>query len=164
MVAQPIRVSASRPSLIKAILLAGLVCGALDITGAFVTAGYRGVPPVRVLQSVAAGLLGAPSYQGGWNTAALGLALHFLIATIWASVYGVASRWLKVLVKHPIFIGPFYGVWVNQFMNWVVLPLSALPPRQPTTYSIVAGLIVHILCVGLPIALVVSNFSKPGNQ
>jgi len=39
------------------------------------------VPAQRILQSVAAGLLGDASFEGGAATAALGLALHFLIAT-----------------------------------------------------------------------------------
>jgi len=45
------------------------------------------VPAQRVFQDVAAGLLGEASFQGGWSTAALGLALHFLIAIITAVVY-----------------------------------------------------------------------------
>ncbi|MBA3759414.1 MAG: hypothetical protein H0X07_02700 [Gemmatimonadales bacterium] len=35
---------------------------------------------IRIFQSVAAGLLGQASFEGGAATAALGLALHYLIA------------------------------------------------------------------------------------
>jgi hypothetical protein len=58
------------------ILLAAIVVAALDITEVIVFYGWRGVPPTRILQSVAAGLLGRSAYEGGRNTALLGLALH----------------------------------------------------------------------------------------
>jgi hypothetical protein len=64
------------------VLLGGLVAGTFDITYAC-TFWYlkRGVLPKRVLQSVASGLLGDASFTGGGRTAALGLVLHFFIAT-----------------------------------------------------------------------------------
>ena len=46
----------------QAILWGGLIAGALDITAAFVTSGLRGVGPIRILQAIASGLLGADSY------------------------------------------------------------------------------------------------------
>jgi hypothetical protein len=58
----------------RAILWAGLICGAMDITAAVVVYGLlweRGA--IRILQSVASGLLGADSYDGGLITALLGL-------------------------------------------------------------------------------------------
>ncbi len=59
----------------------GVLAGALDITYAIVFNYVRsGVPPVRILQSVASGLLGRAAYSGGAGTAGLGLALHFFIA------------------------------------------------------------------------------------
>ena len=62
----------------RAILTAGLIVGVLDISSAFVIWWQRGVGARRGLQGIAAGLLGANSYDGGLVTAGLGLALHFL--------------------------------------------------------------------------------------
>src|SRR6185436_864518 len=90
----------------QVILLGGLIAGTLDITGACVVSWLRaGVSPIRVFQSVASGLLGAASSTGGAKTAALGLALHFLIATIWTAVFYFASRKLRFMVARPITIG-----------------------------------------------------------
>jgi hypothetical protein len=44
------------------------------------------MPAQRIFQSVAAGLLGDASFQGGWSTAALGVAVHFVISITIAAV------------------------------------------------------------------------------
>ncbi|MEO7167842.1 MAG: hypothetical protein ABI787_09650, partial [Spartobacteria bacterium] len=64
----------------RAILIGGAIAGILDITYAIGFSAWRGVAPLRLLQSVASGLLGAPAFEGGLPTAALGLFLHFCIA------------------------------------------------------------------------------------
>jgi hypothetical protein len=146
----------------KAIFWGGLTAGTLDITGACVTSWLRsGAPPVRIFQSVASGALGAAAYAGGAKTAALGLALHFLIATIWTIVFYLASRKLRFLIQQPILWGLIYGVVVYAFMNFVVLPLSNLPAgRTPTLTGRLIGLLVIMFCIGLPIALIVRRFSR----
>ena len=141
------------------ILTGGLIAGVLDITAAIVIYAFRGVEPVRILQSVAGGLLGPAAFTGGAKTAALGLALHFLIATIAAAVYFLASRKMPVLVQRPTLWGALFGVGVWAFMNFVVLPLSAAR-KQPFNLEMALILIVvHIVCVGLPIAYAARRYS-----
>lgn len=145
----------------RAILWGGLTAGVLDILAAFATNASRGVMPMRVLRSVASGLLGRAAFQGGAGMPVLGLALHFVIAFGAAAVYYAASRKLTFLARQPIIYGPLYGIAVFWFMNLVVLPLSAIPFNVSFKPSIVAiGLIVHMLCVGLPIALAVNRYAK----
>jgi hypothetical protein len=142
-----------------AVLAGGLAAGVLDILAAFAVYGLRGVSPLRILQSIASGLLGARAFEGGYATAALGLALHFVIASGAAAVYYAASRFLPSLVRWPLAWGAAYGVAVYLFMNFVVLPLSAVAQRPfVITTTAVAILIVHIVCVGIPIALAVRRF------
>ncbi len=145
----------------RIILLGGLIAGACDLTGAIVVSWLRaGVSPVRVMQSIAAGLLGAASYDGGARTAVLGVALHFMIATIWTAVFYFASRSLRFLVERPVPAGLLYGVIVYLFMNFVVLPLSAFPMRPVTLTGRLIGMLIIMFCIGLPIALIVSR-SRP---
>lgn len=146
----------------KTIFWGGLIAGTLDITGACVVSWLRaGVQPVRVLQSVASGLLGAAAYTGGAKTAVLGLALHFFIATTWTVVFYLASRKLRFLIQQPIVWGLVYGVVVYAFMNFVVLPLSQFPQRgTPTLSGRLIGLLIIMFCIGLPIALIVRRFSR----
>ena len=142
----------------RAILWAGLTAGALDITAACVTNYLRaGMSPVRVLHSVASGLLGPGAFEGGPPVAALGLLLHFVIAFGAATVYVAASRKLRFLVEHPVVCGLLYGAAVYAFMNSVVVPLSAASFKIP--YNLV-GLGVHLVCIGLPIGLITARFSR----
>lgn len=138
-----------------------MIAGALDIVAAFITSGLRGVSPIRVLQAIASGLFGAGSYKGGFTTAALGLALHFAIGFGATAVYFAMSRKLTFLVERAVVCGLVYGVAVYLFMNFIVLPLSAIAFKPAYSLSAVAtGLTLHILCVGLPISLVVRWCSK----
>jgi hypothetical protein len=118
---------------------------------------YR-VSLVVVYQSVASGLLGREAYKGGLATAALGLALHFLIATAAAAVYVGASHGLPVLRRQVMAGGLAFGVAVYFFMKYLVLPLSAvarLTPFEPL------AMIGHALLVGLPISLVARQGLSP---
>jgi uncharacterized membrane protein YagU involved in acid resistance len=145
----------------RAILMAGLLAGALDITAAFLVYGLRGASPVRILQSIASGLLGVAAFQGGVGTAALGALLHFFIAIVAAAVYYGASRKLGILARRPAISGLLYGVMVYVFMNHVVLPLSAVAKRPFVPSMAAVMVVIHMLCVGLPIALVIRRFSAP---
>jgi hypothetical protein len=152
-------VTSPRPSL--AILWGGLAAGILDITAAFVVYGAFGLRPQRLLQGIAAGLLGPKSFDGGLPTAALGLACHFTIAFSAALVFFVMSRRMDFLVRHFVVAGALYGVAVYFFMNRVVVPLSNAR-RSPFSFKMmVISVIIHIFCVGLPIATAVRRFSSP---
>ena len=139
---------------VRAVLLGGLSAGTLDILAAFVNNGLRGRSPVWVLQSVSGGWLGAGAFKGGLKTAALGIALHFFIATTAAAVYCAASLKLPMLTRQAVICGLSYGVVVYLFMYAVVLPLSAyhlkFSSQAPT--AILIGVVIHLFCVGLPIA------------
>ena len=49
----------------KAISIAGLTCGAMDISAALVVYGLMGSKPLRLLQGIAGGILGPRTYSGG---------------------------------------------------------------------------------------------------
>ncbi|HEV7889675.1 MAG TPA: hypothetical protein VGP08_03500 [Pyrinomonadaceae bacterium] len=155
--------STDRPSAARAILWGGLIAGAIDITYACVFSYLRrGVPPGQILQSVASGALGKAAFDGGTPTAALGLLFHFLIALIWAAIYYLASRKLRVLARVPYVCGVVYGLLIFAVMNYVVIPLSAAPfgAPPPPSPAFSVGLLVHMLGIGLPIALATRRFSK----
>jgi hypothetical protein len=143
------------PSPLSTIATAGLLAGTLDITAAC-TQSYimRGTSPVVIFQSVASGVLGVATYQGGWKTAALGLLLHFFIATSAAAVFYFASRVLRFLTEHWALAGVLYGVLVYTVMYWIVVPLSKARPFNPTVQLVTIAVLIHIFCIGLPIAWV----------
>jgi hypothetical protein len=145
----------------KGILAGGVIAGVLDILFAFVFYGLRGTPPVRILQSIASGLLGKKAFAGGAGTAALGAAFQLLIPTVAAAVYFGFDRTISAVRDHPAVSGILYGVVIYGFMNFVVLPLSAIPfkPRYDPG-SLVPALLAHMFVIGLPMALAVRRFSR----
>ncbi len=148
-----------QPRTLKTILYAGLAVGVLDGIAASVNAGFSGVSPVRVFQYVASGLLGRAAFDGGIPIAVLGLLLHFVVALGASTVFVAASRFLPFLTRLPFVFGPVYGVIVYFVMREIVSPLSLTNPGTPTTKGTVIMIIIHILVVGLPIALITRKFS-----
>ena len=140
---------------IPTILAAGLVAGTLDISAAFAVYTHFGPQSVHLLQGIAAGILGKAAFEGGLVTAALGLACHFLIATIWAMFYYAASRRFPALITSPWIAGTTYGLVVYVGMNFVVVPLSAIGPRPFALSGAILAAGILVVCIGLPIALVV---------
>ena len=138
---------------VAAVLGGGLTAALLDITYAFVFFGLRGADPVRILQSVASGLLGKAAYHGGAGAAALGALLHVAIALVMAAVYVAASRVLPALNRRPWLWGPLYGIGCYMVMNYVVLLLRFGPKPVPPIEVLASGVAIHMFGVGLSIAL-----------
>ena len=142
----------SRPA--RAILFAGLSCGILDITAAFVFYGR----PLRLLQGIAYGLLGPQAFEGGWLTGMLGLACHFFVAFCASAVFYLAARKLNFMVRLAIPAGIAYGIVVYAVMQAVIIPVSRIG-RLPFSLSGTAkGILIHIVCVGLPISLLMRRY------
>lgn len=137
----------------QALLFGTLAVGGLDILDAIVFFGFRGVSPIRILQSIASGLMGASAYSGGLATALLGGVLHFFIAFCIVAVYYGASRKLPTLARHPLRYGPLYGLVVYGIMTLIVVPLSAASTGEPALAVLINGVGIHILGVGVPSAL-----------
>lgn len=137
-----------------AVLLGGSIAGALDIVFAICFAAYQGATPVRLLQTVASGLLGSAAFAGGLPVAALGLALHFAISLLWAGVFLLLALRLPALaLPRPLLSGILFGALVFLVMRLVVLPLSAFPyPVSFKPLASVLDLLSHMLLFGAPIA------------
>src|SRR5438874_11865968 len=130
-----------------AIAIGGLSAGLIDLAQALMLFG------TRVPLGMAAGLIGRQAAHGGVAVYALGILLHFFIATSAATVYYVSSRWLEFLKEHWLICGLFYGAAVDQIMTLIVLPLSALQARGPyklhDLIPLIGGPVVH---VGAPVS------------
>ena len=147
----------------RAILFAGLVVGVLDISSAFVIWWLRGVGARRGLQGLAAGLLGARSFDGGLATAGLGLALHFFVAFVVVSIFYLASRRIGFLTIHPVVSGVLYGIGVYIVMFWLVLP-TVFSTFRHRLFNELLQLAIHICLIGLPCALIVRRYSQQTRQ
>ena len=150
-----------RPRALDTILYGGLVVGILDGLFALIFYGLiLGAKPMRIFQSVASGLLGRASFEGGIPTFVLGILLHFVVASCIAAVYYLASLKLPVLIRRPVVCGLIYGMLAYLVMNYVVIPLSAIGYRPSSLRLFLPAFIAHALLVGLPIALLTRRSAK----
>jgi hypothetical protein len=138
-----------------AILVGGLAAGIFDILYAMALTMSRGNSIMALLQFIASGLLGKSAFQAGLSAALLGLALHFLMALIIATIY-VGACQLNVarrLRENPFLAGPLFGVAVCFVMREVVVPLSRSPIPPAGLGLSYAELLAMMFLVGLPIAI-----------
>jgi hypothetical protein len=151
--------------LLRPILIGGIAAGALDIVYACTHFGMTlGVSPVRVCQTVASGILGKEAARaGGLETAALGLGLHFIMATMMAAFFVVLASRISLLTRYAWITGPVYGLGLYYVMNYIVLPMSnAAQNGLPQGQYLVGALFTHLFFVGLPIALIAKRYAtKP---
>jgi hypothetical protein len=145
---------------LEVISLAGLLSGVLDIAATSTLLKSRGIPIEQLLQTIASGVFGPSAFQKGKGTATLGLLLHFFIAFAAASIYYAISRKMTILLDHPLLWGSMYGITVHLVTSRIVVPLSAAPKRDFSARAFLTQLIIHICFVGLPIAFIVSHFSR----
>jgi len=141
----------------RAVLVGGLIAGALDIAFAISFAAYNGTAPLQLLQIVASGAFGKAALSGGLPMAAFGLAAHFGLSVAWATMYlFLAQSMPQLAVRHAIVGGVAFGVLVFLAMRLVVLPLSAFPfPVRFEPVATFLDLLSHTFLFGVPIALAI---------
>jgi hypothetical protein len=147
-------------SLLCPVFVGTAAAGTMDILAAIIVWTLRDVPAVRVLQSIASGLLGKAAYSGGLVTAWLGVLLHYAIMSVIALVFVIVSQRLDFLIRRPLLAGAAFGLVVFGVMTYVVVPLSASPIKSPPPLRVLEGLLIHMVCVGLPISLAASRFGR----
>ena len=138
---------------VQAIFWGGLVAGILDAVDGVIAYGTQGLNPIQVLQYIASGALGQSAFRGGLATATLGAAFHFSTAWVAAAVFVLAAQRLEILKAHAVPAGLLYGAAVYFFMNYLVLPRSAVAASTFHVGLFLNGVIGHALFVGLPISL-----------
>ncbi len=143
------------------ILKAGLLAGTLDIASAFIKYLIEGKKnPEIILKYIASGVMGRPALKGGWDIAALGLFLHYVIAFLFTILLFWLYPRLKLVRFHPLLIGVLYGIFTWLVMNLVVVPYSKVP-RAPGPFNwnqaIIAALIL-IVCIGIPVSFLARKY------
>jgi len=148
--------AAPRSDALKTILLAALVAGALDLLYAIVVWLFRGVPPIRIMQSIAGGVLGSDAFTGGVPTALLGTLLHFFIMTGAAALFYFVATRFSLLTRKPILAAVVFGIGMYIAMVYVIVPLSASPGggNRSLGWNTLIAFFPHVVLVGLPFAYI----------
>jgi hypothetical protein len=147
----------------KAVILTTLVAGTLDIIAAHVHLTIiSGEFPAKVFYGIAGGAIGLESAQkGGPAVFVLGVFIHYFISfsftLFFFLLYPIASK----ASSNKYLNGLLYTLFVALTMNFIVLPLSALP-SNPFVFNIhqVIGLFILIVVFGMPISIMTDKFYK----
>ena len=146
--------------MLKPIAIATAVSGTLDILFAMILTVVFGREIGNMLRYVGSGPFPEATDMGA-SGAILGLIVHFALMAIMATVYVLAARRIPALVERPIQWGVVYGLATYVLMNWLVVPMRFGTPLPPSPLSIATQLFAHIILVGIPIALIASQYLKP---
>lgn len=138
-----------------AVIIGGLLGGALDLLFAVSFAASHGTAPTRVFQTIASGVLGDAALAGGQGVSALGVAFHFGLSVLWAAFFAAVAWWLPALTRRPLLVSIGFGLVVFFCMRLVVLPLSAYP--HPVTFKPLASvldLLSHMFLFAMPMVVI----------
>jgi hypothetical protein len=137
------------------VLLGGLLVGTFDLV--FACTWWKvahDVPPIRIFQSIGAGLLGDASFEGGVRSAAIGGVAHYFIATCMVLAYALVSTRMPTLLRRPVAWGVPYGLFLYGLMTCIIVPLSAASASSKINVPwMTASVVVHVL-IGIACALI----------
>lgn len=145
--------------LLKSILIAGIIAGTMDATGATIAYLLRGGEnPIKIWNYVGSGIFGEASIKGGMAYALMGLLFHYIIAIIWTTIFFKIHKYLLMISKNWIVLAIIYGIVVWVGMNLIVVPLSNTP-KGPMTLNgaLIAGFVL-IICIGSPISYLAKKY------
>lgn len=142
----------------KSIIYTALLAGCLDGIAAVVFLGKMNFE--MVWRFVASGFFGMKAFSAGHEMIAYGLLFHFSIALFWTIVYFLFLGNISFFKKYVIPGGLLYGILIWLVMNLVVLPFTNIPQSPLTMVGIAKGMIILMLCVGLPIAFLIQKQNR----
>ncbi|MEO8515560.1 MAG: DUF1440 domain-containing protein [Flavobacterium sp.] len=145
-------------STMKNLLLTGLLVGLLDGIAAVVFLAKMNFE--IVFKFIASGIFGKSAFEGGTEMVLCGIALHFLIAISFTGFFYFTFNRFDFLKNNKIIRGLIYGIFIWTVMNILVLPLSNTPQNPHTLIGIAKGMIIIMICVGLPISLLTKSYSE----
>lgn len=147
----------------KAVLLTTLVAGTMDIIAAHVDQTIRtGAFPVRMFYIIAAGAIGLKSaLSGGPGIILLGVFIHYFISFSFTLLFFLLYPAITRVSSNKYLNGVLYGLVVWGTMNFIVLPLTALPSK-PFVFNVhaVTGFLVLMVVFGIPISMMVHKYYK----
>ncbi|WPU96603.1 hypothetical protein SNE25_13855 [Mucilaginibacter sabulilitoris] len=143
-----------------AILWIGLLCGTLDGLAAMLL-NYK-ISPAIIFKFIASGVFGQAAFKGGTEMIVAGVVFHYLIAILFTNAFYLLYPFFKKLFKNPYLIAVIYGLATWIIMNLMVVPVSKIGFHTIKIQGILTGMLVLIICIGLPVALNADRHYKAG--
>ena len=135
-------------------LVGGFAAAVADLALAAAYWSQHGSTTQRVLQSIAAWVVGPAAYRGGWESAAFGVLLYIGTLCAVMALYRFLSRHYRVLVRRPVTCGALYGVLAYGLIFHLFVPhfSAAVTRTLPWQWEAIC-VAVYIGMVGIPCAL-----------
>jgi len=144
----------TRSGTLRGLVLATAVTGTLLLLASFAGAIWSGGSPAAMLTNIASGIIGDAAWRDPLIGPVLGLLVHFIVIGALADLYIVASIRISALNRHWRVSGALFGL-----VAWMVRSTLAAPRDWPpavfglTAREAVAQILLHVLLLGLPVAL-----------
>lgn len=152
--------NAASKSLVKYILLTGLLAGTLDIAAAFINymISSGGKNPVVVLNFIASGVFNKAAFSGGFFYSFSGLLFHFIIAYSFTTFYFLIYPKAISFLKNKYLAGVIFGLFTWLVMNLAVVPLSNTPALDRSALRLVLSVLFLVFFIGFPAAISAGKF------
>lgn len=142
-------------------LLTGIAAATLDLAIASLYWMLYGVSPLRVLQSIASWVLGAPAFAGGNATALGGALLYTGLVCAQAALYLWISRRFPVLWRKPLLCGASYGAMMYAAVFELLVPhFTAAPAGSAPWHWALVCLLAYIGVIGIPCGLMARRANR----
>ena len=143
------------------VIKTGLLTGTLDIAIALIQYYSKtGKDPANVLRFIAGAVFGSKAYAGGTGMAVAGLLFHFAIALVWTIIFFFLYPKIALLQKNFIVSAIIYGVFIWAVMNFIVLPLSALPALHSDLKQSLTAIAILVIAFGIPLSLISKRYFR----
>ncbi len=149
-------IKSNKNETVLTILWLGFVTGTLDAMAALIWS-YSENPKVGadiIFEFIASGVFGKAAFTSGGVMIVAGLVLHYLIAFLFTMVFYLLYPLCDKLIRNKYVIAILYGTVAWLVMNLAVVPLSKIGYHSIKVQSILIGIAILIVCIGLPVALV----------
>jgi hypothetical protein len=147
----------------KVVLLTSLVAGTLDIISAHIHITIvTGEFPAKLFYGIAGGAIGLDNaMNGGPAVFILGVLIHYFISFSFTLFFFLLYPSVIRASSNKYLNGLLYTLFVSVTMNFIVLPLSALPSK-PFVFNIhqAIGILVLMVVFGMPISLMTDKYYK----
>lgn len=156
--------SPSKPGLVRAMLIAWLIVGTLDIAAAMIQTNLAGGTQAGLFRIIAAGAFGRDVIKnGGTDMILWGLFFHYLIALAITVTFFLLYPRLPFLAKSRILTGILCGVLSWAVTTQVVVRFSALGARPIELVAAAKAAGILIVAIGLPLAFLADRFYRGKN-
>jgi hypothetical protein len=147
----------------KAVLLTTLVAGTLDIIAAHLHFTINtGEWPRKMFYAIAGGAIGLKTaLAGGPAVVVLGVFIHYFISFSFTLFFFLLYPVISKISVNKYLNGVVYTIFVWLIMNFIVLPLTALPSK-PFVLDInkVIGFLILTIVFGIPISIMADKYYR----